>query len=140
MNKIVEESKKVIELQPKINEVFNEINSYASGYKTLENENKNIKREVQVLEYKNYQLEKENKGEILNIALNDVSMFQEQNALASIVNEWNEKLPISLGDFGYIDEMKFEKKFVTFTLCTNDSLIDIDEMTKEIFYLSFYNL
>ena len=40
MNKIVKESKKVIELQPKIKEVFNEINSYASGYKTLENENK----------------------------------------------------------------------------------------------------
>ena len=60
MNKIVKESKKVIELKPKIKEVFNEINSYASGYKTLENENKNIKREVQVLEYRNNQLEKEN--------------------------------------------------------------------------------
>ena len=60
MNKIVKESKKVIELQPKINEVFNEINGYASGYKTLENENKNIKREIQILEYKNNQLEKEN--------------------------------------------------------------------------------
>ena len=60
MNKIVKESKKVIELQPKITEVFNEINGYASGYKTLENENKNIKREVQVLEYRNNQLEKEN--------------------------------------------------------------------------------
>ena len=60
MNKIVKESKKVIDLQPKIKEVFNEINSYASGYKTLENENKNIKREVHVLEYKNNQLEKEN--------------------------------------------------------------------------------
>ncbi len=60
MNKIVKESKKVMELEPKIKEVFNEINGYASGYKTLENENKNIKREVQVLEYKNNQLEKEN--------------------------------------------------------------------------------
>ena len=60
MNKIVKESKKVIDLQPKIKKVFNEINSYASGYKTLENENKNIKREVQALEYKNNQLEKEN--------------------------------------------------------------------------------
>lgn len=60
MNKIVKESKKVIELQPKIKEVFNEINGYASGYKTLENENRNIKREVQVLEYRNNQLEKEN--------------------------------------------------------------------------------
>lgn len=60
MNKIVKESKKVIELQPKIKEVFNEINGYACGYKTLENENKNIKRKVQVLEYKNNQLEKEN--------------------------------------------------------------------------------
>ena len=60
MNNIVKESKKVMELEPKIKEVFNEINGYSSGYKTLENENKNIKREVQVLEYKNNQLKKEN--------------------------------------------------------------------------------
>ena len=50
IERIVKESKKVIELQPKIKEVFNEINGYASGYKTLENENRNIKREVQMLE------------------------------------------------------------------------------------------
>ncbi len=60
MEKIVKESKKVIELQPKINEVFQEINNYATGYKTLEKENQNIKREVQILEYKNNQLENEN--------------------------------------------------------------------------------
>lgn len=78
-----------------------------------------------------FRLAKEDKGEILNIALNDVSMFQEQNTLVSIVNEWNEKLPISLGDFGYIEEMRFEKNYVSFTLCTNDSLIDINEMTTE---------
>jgi len=60
MERIVKESKKVIELQPKINEVFNEINSYASGYKTLENENKNIKREVENLNLKNRHLEREN--------------------------------------------------------------------------------
>lgn len=60
MNKIVKESKKVIDLQPKIKEIFNEINSYTSGYKVFENQNKNIKREVHVLEYKNNQFEKEN--------------------------------------------------------------------------------
>lgn len=60
MERIVKESKKVIELQPKINEVFQEINSYATGYKTLEKENQNIKREVQILEYRNNELENEN--------------------------------------------------------------------------------
>ena len=60
MERIVKESKKVIELQPKINEVFNEINGYASGYKALENENKNIKREVESLNLKNKHLEREN--------------------------------------------------------------------------------
>ena len=60
MERIVKESKKVIELQPKINEVFNEINGYAIGYKALENENKNIKREVESLNLKNNHLEKEN--------------------------------------------------------------------------------
>ena len=60
MNNVIIESKKVMELQPKLQAIFNEVDSYANSYKTLENENKNIKREVQVLEYRNNQLEKEN--------------------------------------------------------------------------------
>ena len=70
MEKIVKESKKVIELQPKINEVFQEINSYATGYKTLENDNKKYKREIDNLQFENGLLTSKNaqlKEQISNI-------------------------------------------------------------------------
>ena len=70
MEKIVKESKKVIELQPKINEVFQEINSYATGYRTLENDNKKYKREIDNLQFENGLLTSKNaqlKEQISNI-------------------------------------------------------------------------
>ncbi len=60
MNKVIKESKKVIELQPKIKEVFNEVDNYASSYKTLEKENQNIKKEVKALKMRNEDLKNEN--------------------------------------------------------------------------------
>ncbi len=56
MQQIVNESKKVVELQPKIKEVFNEIDSYAIGYKTLEKENQRYKKEVDNLKEENRNL------------------------------------------------------------------------------------
>lgn len=46
MNKVIKESKKIKELEPKIKQVFNEVNNYADSYKSLEKENQNIKKEV----------------------------------------------------------------------------------------------
>ncbi len=62
MNKVINESKKIRELQPKIEQVFNEVNNYANSYKSLEKENQNIKREVKSLKNKNEKLENENKN------------------------------------------------------------------------------
>ena len=62
MNKVINESKKIRELQPKIEQVFNEVNNYASSYKSLEKENQNIKREVKSLKSKNEKLENENRN------------------------------------------------------------------------------
>ena len=62
MNKVINESKKIRELQPKIEQVFNEVNNYVSSYKSLEKENQNIKREVKSLKFKNDKLEKENRN------------------------------------------------------------------------------
>ncbi len=70
MEKIVKESKKVIEFQPKIYEVFQEINCYATGYKTLENDNKKYKREIDNLQFENEILTSKNaqlKEQISNI-------------------------------------------------------------------------
>ena len=62
MNKVINESKKIRELQPKIEQVFNGVNNYANSYKSLEKENQNIKREVKSLKNKNEKLKNENKN------------------------------------------------------------------------------
>ena len=62
MNKIIKESKKVIELQPKINEVFNEVTSYVSSYNSLEKDNQKYQREIKALKTRNSNLLEENKN------------------------------------------------------------------------------
>ena len=61
MNKVINESKKVAELQPKLEGVFNEVNTFAHNYKTLEKKNQMYEKEVNSLKEKNKKLEDENK-------------------------------------------------------------------------------
>ena len=61
MNKVIDESKKVAELQPKLEGVFNEVNTFAHIYKTLEKQNQTYQKEVNSLKEKNKKLEDENK-------------------------------------------------------------------------------
>src|SRR5574344_1241470 len=44
MNKVIKETKKVAELQPKIKKVYEEVDTYAKSYKAIEKENDNIYR------------------------------------------------------------------------------------------------
>ena len=67
MNKVINESKKIKELEPKIKEVFNEVNNYADSYKSLEQENNSMKNEVKYLKRKNDELEAENRGLIYRL-------------------------------------------------------------------------
>ena len=67
MNKVINESKKIKELEPKIKQVFNEVNDYADSYKSLEQENNSMKNEVKYLKRKNDELEAENKGLIYKL-------------------------------------------------------------------------
>lgn len=60
MHKAINESKKVMELQPKINVVFNEINNYADSYNSLEKDNQKYQREIKSLKIKNNNLVQEN--------------------------------------------------------------------------------
>ena len=60
MNKVIEQTKKVMEMQPKIQKVYNEVDEYAKSYKYLEKENGNIQKEVKYLKIKNQKLEQEN--------------------------------------------------------------------------------
>ena len=60
MHKAINESKKVMELQPKINEVFNEINNYVDSYNSLAKDNQKYQREIKSLKTKNSNLLQEN--------------------------------------------------------------------------------
>ena len=60
INKVIEQTKKVMDIQPKIQKVYNEVDEYAKSYKYLEKENENIQKEVKYLRIKNQKLEQEN--------------------------------------------------------------------------------
>ena len=67
MNNVISESKKVMELQPKLQTIFNEVDSYANSYKSLEKENQNYKKEVNKLETENKELRDENRSLIYRL-------------------------------------------------------------------------
>ena len=67
MNNVISESKNVMELQPKLQTIFNEVDSYANSYKSLEKENQKYKKEISKLEYENQNLEQENRSLIYRL-------------------------------------------------------------------------
>ena len=60
MQNVIKETKKVMEFQPKIEQLFNEVNTFSKSHQTLEKENNNLKREVKALTTRNQNLIKEN--------------------------------------------------------------------------------
>lgn len=62
MNKVINETKKVIELQPKIQKMYNEVDTYTKSYKAIEKENDNIQKEVRYLKRENDKLKQENRN------------------------------------------------------------------------------
>ena len=67
MNKVINESKKVREIQPKLQTIFNEVEKYANSYKSLEKENKKYAKEVNILEKENKELRQENNSLIYRL-------------------------------------------------------------------------
>ena len=61
MNKVIFESKKIMEIQPALKKVYNEVDTYTQSYQNLQKENDNIKKEVKYLRSRNEKLGKENK-------------------------------------------------------------------------------
>ena len=62
MNIVINESKKVMEMQPKLQQVFNEIDSYNTSYQLLDKNNKSMEKEIEYLKDRNKKLENENKN------------------------------------------------------------------------------
>ena len=67
MNKVIDESKKVREIQPKLQTIFNEVENYANSYKSLEKENKKYAKEINILEKENKELRQENNSLIYRL-------------------------------------------------------------------------
>lgn len=67
MNKVIDESKKVREIQPKLQTIFNEVENYANSYRTLEMENIKYAKEVNILEKENKELRQENNSLIYRL-------------------------------------------------------------------------
>ncbi len=67
MNKVIDESKKVIEIQPKLQMIFNEVENYANSYKSLEKENKKYVKEINIIEKENKELRQENNSLIYRL-------------------------------------------------------------------------
>ena len=62
MNNVINETKKAMEFQPKMEQLFIEVDSYTKSHQTLEKENQNLQREVKALTTKNQNLNNENKN------------------------------------------------------------------------------
>ncbi len=60
VNKVIRETKQAIEFQPKIQELFNEVDTFTKSHQTLEKENQNMKKEIKALTTRNQNLTKEN--------------------------------------------------------------------------------
>ncbi len=67
MNNVIKESKKVMEMQPKLQTIFNEVDNYANSYKSLEKENRKYEKEITKLEKDNKYLDQENKSLIARL-------------------------------------------------------------------------
>ena len=60
MNKVIKETKKVMEFQPKMEQLFSEVDTFTKSHQTLEKENKNMQREIKALTTRNQNLTQEN--------------------------------------------------------------------------------
>ncbi len=60
MKNVIKESKKIMEFQPKMEQLFNEVETFTKSHQTLKKENNNLEFEVKVLTARNQNLVKEN--------------------------------------------------------------------------------
>ena len=60
MNNVIKETKEAIEFQPKLEQLFNEVDNYTKSHQTLEKENQNMQREIKSLKTRNHNLTEEN--------------------------------------------------------------------------------
>ena len=109
MNNVIKETKKALEFQPKVNQLFNEVNSFTKSHQTLEKENESMKKEIKSLKSRNQTLTQENNSlkSYLNAILEAIKKFFRKILLHS--NEpTKEATTIEIKE--YYDNQDFNKK------------------------------
>ena len=62
MNKIIKETEKSLSLQPKIDNLFNQMSEFTQSHQTLQKENDSMKKEIDNLKYNNRRLNEKNRS------------------------------------------------------------------------------
>ena len=70
MNKVIDDATNVMNLQPKLEKVYKEVDSYTKSYQSLKRENTLYENEIKVLEFNNNKLDEENQK--LTKRINDI--------------------------------------------------------------------
>lgn len=111
MQNVIKETKKAIEFQPKLETLFNEVDTYTKSHQTLEKENQNMQREIKSLKTRNHNLTEENNNlkSYIKVILKAIKHFFRE--LLQIGNEpTKEATTCEIKDF--YDNQDFESKDV----------------------------
>lgn len=109
MNNVIEEVEEIMKVQPKLDVVFNEVNSFTKNYNMLNRQNKEYEKEIEALEYKNSKILEEN-----------ITLKQRLNRLFNVIKKVFKKLLLRGNDYtkditcesvkDLYDDKEFDKK------------------------------
>ena len=140
MNKVIDDATNVMNLQPKLEKVYKEVDSYTKSYQSLKRENTLYENEIKVLEFNNNKLDEENKK--LTKRINDIlkaikKFFRKLLQLGSEVVK-----QATVGEIKqYFDDKIFKKKdVVNISVDTTKEDELFDYVGQEKYYeTSYYN-
>ena len=140
MNKVIDDATNVMNLQPKLEKVYKEVDSYTKSYQSLKRENTLYENEIKVLEFNNNKLNKKN-----------TELTNKINGILKAIKKFFRKL-LQFGSElikeatvdeikGYFDDKIFKKKDVvdiSVDTTKEDELFDYVAQTKH-YEVSYYN-
>ena len=136
MNKVITESKKIMEFQPKLDDLFSEVNEFTKSHKSLETENKKLQKEVKSLITRNGSLSEEN-SKLKNYI--DIILMAIKRFFRKILQYGNEIIKaetvVEIKD--YYDNNDFDMEDV---VKISNGTSKEDELFNYIGYEKYYNL
>lgn len=140
MNKVIDDAINVMNLQPKLEKVYKEVDSYTKSYQSLKRENTLFENEIKVLEFNNNKLNKKNKEltNKINSILKVIKKF-----FRKLLQFGNELIKEATVDEikQYFDNKVFKKKdVVDISVDTTKEDELFDYVGQEKYYeISYYN-